>query len=410
MKIGKFSSENNVSIDTIRHYMELGLIIPEKIGGHYDFDEVCKRDLEEIFTLKSMEFTLNEIKSIFLFKRLGKLTPYQEVECYRQFFISKCKKIKEQIEELHNAKLKLEDEIDRLSSNEDQENRTLGVDISALSLFKCLMCGKDLTLHEGHIANNQVINGILRCKCGNEYTIDDGVLIGKNNIDDYEENLNYNDRKLYIAEYLNETDLKYLDNIYKGLDWAYKKLNFEELRGKKILDLGSGSGFLLRQIYNDLPESSLYIAVDHDIERHRFLKAMLEKAECQKKVIFICSDFLDIPIKDKSIDMLLDYTGTSNYSFENEEFLLKLIDKLVKDDAFLLGGYILFAKFSVTSWINHNYRKNFILKNVKEELKNLGYIAIDERVSEVLNKGGRFENYFKEDEKVYTYGFYGRRY
>jgi len=118
---------------------------------------------------------------------------------------------------------------------------------------------------------------------------------------------------------------------------------------------------------------------------------------------------LDIPIKDKSIDMLLDYTGTSNYSFENEEFLLGLVDRLVKDDAFLLGGYILFAKFSVNSWMNHKYRKNFILENVKEEIKNLKYRLIDERVSGVLNKGGKFENYFSEDEKVYSYGFYGKR-
>ncbi len=32
MKIGKFGELNNISIDTIRHYMDLGLIIPEKKG------------------------------------------------------------------------------------------------------------------------------------------------------------------------------------------------------------------------------------------------------------------------------------------------------------------------------------------------------------------------------------------
>ncbi|WP_432403007.1 MerR family transcriptional regulator [Wukongibacter sp. M2B1] len=409
MKIGKFSSENKLSIDTIRHYMELGLIIPEKSGGHYDFDEVCQRDLEDILTLKDMEFTLNEIKSIFMFKRLGNLTPYQEVECYRQFFVSKHKKIIKQMEELQNAKSRLEDKIDDIISKKDQQSHILGVDIGGLSLFKCIVCGGDLTLNEGQIENNQIMKGNLSCKCGNKYIINDGILIGENKFTYYEEWPSYYDRRSYISEYLNETDPKYLDNIYKGLDWSYRKLNFEELRGKKILDLGSGFGFLLRHIYNDLPEDSLYIAVDHDIERHKFLKAMLERAECQRKVIFICSDFLHIPIKDRSIDILVDYTGTSNYSFENEEFLLGLLDKLVKENAFLIGGYILFDKFGANSWIKDKYRKNFILKNVKAEIEKLKYKAIDERISDILKKGGRFENYFNEDERVYTYGFYGKR-
>lgn len=33
MKIGKFGEKNNLSIDTIRHYMDLRLIIPEKKGA-----------------------------------------------------------------------------------------------------------------------------------------------------------------------------------------------------------------------------------------------------------------------------------------------------------------------------------------------------------------------------------------
>ena len=38
MRIGKFAESNKISIDTIRHYMEFGLIIPEKKGSHYHFD------------------------------------------------------------------------------------------------------------------------------------------------------------------------------------------------------------------------------------------------------------------------------------------------------------------------------------------------------------------------------------
>lgn len=409
MKIGKFSSENNISIDSIRHYMELGLINPEKIGGHYDFDDRCKEDLKETLSLKGMEFTLNEIKSIFQFKKLGKLTPYQEIEIYKEFYINKHDKITKHIEKLHSARLKLEGEIEQISEKKSKDHFAIGIDISALSILKCLKCSGSLALDEGHITNNQVVDGILRCRCGNQYKIDEGILIGENYFEHYEENLNYSDSKSYIAEYISETDPKYLENIYKGLDWVHKKLNFQELRSKTILDLGSGFGFLTREIYDDLPEDSLYIAVDHDIERHRFLKKMLEKAGYPKKVIFICSDFLKIPIKDKSIDMLFDHSGTSNYSFEHVEFLLKLIDGLVKDDGFLLGGYIIFDKFSVNSSISHEYRRNFTLENVKEQIKNLGYKAIAERKSGALQKGGRYESYFSEDEKVSTYGFYGKR-
>ncbi len=34
MRIGNFSNINNISIDTIRHYMDLRLIIPENIGAN----------------------------------------------------------------------------------------------------------------------------------------------------------------------------------------------------------------------------------------------------------------------------------------------------------------------------------------------------------------------------------------
>ena len=414
MKIGKFSSENDVSIDTIRHYMELGLIIPEKVGGHYDFDKRCKKDLDDIFSLKEMGFTLNEIKSIFLFKRLGKLTLYQEIEIYKQFFTDKYKKVVKDIEVLQNTKLKLENRIKELSSKKYKENFTIGIDIGALDLFKCLKCNGDLILYEGHIIKNQIIEGKLRCKCGNEYTIKEGILFTNNDLDYIENKFNYRDGKFYItehsiAEYLNETAPEYLDKLYKGLEWYYKKLQFKELKNKVILELGSGAGFLLRYVYNDLPDDSLYIAVERDINKHRFLKKILEGAEGQKRVIFICSDFLEIPIRDKSVDLLLDYSGTSNYSFEHQEFLLKLIDNHIKDDALLLGGYILFKKFSIHSLINDEYKKNFILSNVKEEIKKLKYRVIDERISDVINEGGKYENYFKEDEEVYNYGFYGKR-
>ncbi|HDR7607879.1 TPA: MerR family transcriptional regulator, partial [Bacillus mycoides] len=78
MKIGKFGEKNNLSIDAIRHYMDLGLIIPEKKGGHYFFDEYCQKDVELILEYKWLGFSLNEIKELFLYKSLAKSINYEK--------------------------------------------------------------------------------------------------------------------------------------------------------------------------------------------------------------------------------------------------------------------------------------------------------------------------------------------
>ena len=64
MKIGKFGEVNNISIDTIRHYMDLSLIIPEK-GGQFFLMMYCQRDLKLILHYKDLGFSLNEIKNYF---------------------------------------------------------------------------------------------------------------------------------------------------------------------------------------------------------------------------------------------------------------------------------------------------------------------------------------------------------
>jgi DNA-binding transcriptional MerR regulator len=400
MKIGKFTRQNNITLDTVRYYMDLGLILPEKTGAQYDFDERCQRDLESIINLKEIGFTLNEIKSIFTLKRLGNLTTYQENEYYMDFFSNKKTELSAKIKELNIFREKLEEKIDELSKIKSMDNFKIGLDIEALKLFRCLKCRKELMLSDGIIVNNQVMEGKLKCTCGEEYKIEDGILLVGNvqhigNVD--------------IVEYINSTDSEYLDNIYSGLEFMNKKIPFEELNNKIILETGSGTGFFLRNIYSDLPDDSLYIAVDHDLNRHKFLKSMLQKSKQPKKVIFLCCDFLKMPLKDNIVDVLIDFTGTSNYSFEHEEFLLDLIDKPLKRDLILMAAYITFNNFSIETDISEKLRKNFILKNIKSNLLNLKYNIIDERLSKAISKGGKYEDYFKNNEKISSYVIYAKR-
>ncbi|MGH4123405.1 MAG: MerR family transcriptional regulator [Clostridium sp.] len=405
MRIGEFAETNKLSIDTIRHYMDLELIIAEKQNGQYYFDSRCQKDLDDILNFKSMGFSLNEIKTIFFYKGFGMFTNYQEDVYYKALFMDKYKKLENDIDKLIKIKEKLQIKIENLADSTFKQVNPLGIDLRNLSLFKCNKCKGDLILMDGVINNNQVIEGKLKCSCGEEYYIEAGILKVGEVCTKSKVNFNHD----FVMEYVNVTDTCYLDNLRKGFEWMVRKISDCNLDNKILLELGTGVGFFLRNIYNEIPDSCLYIAVDHDFERQNFLKSLFERIDCKKNIIFICSDFLEVPIKEKSVDIVLDISGTSNYSFEHEDFLLDLVDSYIKEDGYLFGLYILFKNFSVNSLIENKYRKNFVFKNVKESITTLKYQVSDEKTWEYVEKGGKYDNYFVEGEKVYTYSFYGKR-
>ena len=402
MKIGAFAKQNQVGIDTIRHYIDLELLIPQKKNKQYEFDWQCQDDFNEILFLKSLGFTLHEIKNIFIVKHLGKMTSFQQDEYYKNIFRGKYQHTQAEIEKLNDEQSHLKEELHKLEIKNEHKSLKMGIQLNWVQYLACDRCGGSLAIKQAVIEDNMIISGKLSCKCGNEYSVKDGILFAFDGLND-------DDPPVDVLSYIQNTDTEYLNRIYKTLEWNAQHVNPENLAKKVILELGSGSGFFLRRIYDNLPDDAVYIAADYDPGKLRFLKGILEKAEKRKEIFFICCDFPRIPLKTRSVDVLYDFTGTSNFSFEHGEFLLRLVERFLKTEAELLGSYIVFQNFSPSSIVPVDFRPNFQIHSLKKQIEELGFIKKDEYTSDVVTKGGIYENYFRSGEKVLDYSFFGKR-
>lgn len=405
LKIGKFSEKNNVSIDTIRHYIDMRLIIPDKVGAQYMFDEKCQEDLENILDLKSLGFSLNEIRNISFYEELAKLDSYEKYDGYKKIFYDKYNEVSSKIDRLKLVQEGLKKKIESFEVDDKKLINQVGIPLKALKLISCLKCKKELELADGNIKNNIITNGILKCTCGEEYLIKDGILI--TDIEDMKEN-NYKINYI-IDDYIKETDEKYISNLKTNLTWIEKRFSNIDLDNKVILELGSGYGFLLRCISGNLKTDSIYIAIDNNINRHLFLKNVIKNSNISRNVVFICTDFESIPLKSESVDILLDCTGSTNYWFDREKFTLDFIDSLMKRESYLASAYILFKKFDINGFIKLEKRKYFSINYIKEQLNKSKFRILEEYESVSLTKPGLYEDYFTENEEVFSYLVFGKR-
>ena len=415
MKIGPFAAKHQTSIDTIRHYMSLGLLFPEKNGVQYDFDENCSKDYAQIVELKKIGFTLSEIQQLILYRRIGKLTEYDQRSTYLSFFEKKKAHIEEDIQKLVEMKMQLSAAIDEMTlKQKDVQQRpeaTLGLALKSLELLACPFCHTSYSISEGAIQKGVLVDARLSCRCDHELHVMEGIVYTREvilqnstpldfgSIEQYSEN--------YIDEYINTTHIDYLKKLHAGLTWSSRHISTASLEGKVALELGSGHGYFMRHMMDWFPENSTYIAVDHNPVKLKWLKKILERHHPKCNILFLCADFKQLPLKHRCVDALLDISGSSNYAFDHTDFLLHRVDPLLKENATLHGYYILFDNFVKHSKISLAYREGFKLNKIKSELSLLGYVCTDELLTEPVEKGGPLEDYFVEGECVRTYLYTG---
>ncbi|GAU75821.1 MerR family transcriptional regulator [Fusibacter sp. 3D3] len=410
MKIGKFASKNNVTIDTIRHYMTLDLIVPEMNGSQYDFDERCQTDLSEILHFKSIGFSLQEIQTLLIFKRIGRLTGYEKSLYYQSFFKQKMNAINENMAQLEIMKDKLTHAMKRVEATleKPEHHSVFGIPFSFLSQIACYKCKSTMIMSEGTVIDQRLVKGLLTCTCGTQYTIEEGILI-VNSEDLISTHTDETRASFYVEYYIIHTDYEYLNNLYKSFEWAYKNIPFKVYENKTLLELGIGHGFFLRYFYDTIHSSNRYIAVDHDISRLKWLRNSLISNPTTFDLLLIACDFKKIPLHNNAVDVLLDISGSTNYAFDHPEFLLSELSQLYNKECDLIGSYLLFKNFSKNSRIEPFLRDHFKLKPVCEQISKLKFEEKLSYMSNVVTRGGKFEDFFVEGENIFSFICYGKR-
>lgn len=113
LKIGDFSKLSRISIRMLRHYAEIGLLVPAYIddfSGYRYYSEAQLLVSHRIIALKDMGFSLASIQEI--------LKSYDNPQALAQFLLLKQAEIKEQAEEASRRLRLLETTIERLRKDD----------------------------------------------------------------------------------------------------------------------------------------------------------------------------------------------------------------------------------------------------------------------------------------------------
>lgn len=411
MKIGSFAKQHNVTINAVRHYIEKKLLLPKKDGSQYDFDENCNDDMKKIMFLKNIGFTLTEIQEIFSITRFSLLKSDYDVNCYLDLISSKKNLLLGEKNKIESSIFMLNEEIERLKvseyKNSEQAVQNLGFPIDMLHLLSCPKCGNSLSIKGATIDNNMIFEGTLLCRCSYSANIDNGIIISDLNNNNNNCKINYD--KYFSKSYKNVSNIDWINFMYDGLCWISKVMDMDTHSKKVILDLGTGSGTLYKHIQDSLKDS-VYIATNNELSVLKDFKYNLEKYSFNENTIFICGDYLSIPLKNKSVDIILDYYASTRFSYFYNDYLFNsVISKLIPNGN-LIGTYIYTdSNSNILKIYEKNTRSLFYKDNLLSNLKALNFSNSTFVHLDQVNEIAPFKDLLHEDDVLYQVGYIGTK-
>lgn len=332
MRIGVFSKKHQVTQDAVRFYLEKGLLVAHKRGEQYYFTSSDGEDLETIKMLKGLQFSLSAILELMTLKRLSG----EDSALYRQKYL---RYLKEQQGEAFAMRKKAES-LERILherieevEKEERKDRVLGMPLEALAILACPTCGIKLPLKRGDLVDHMVVEGDFQCSCGFEAKVRAGVFIYEPSV---LTKMSCGRRMQTKEEFLEKSSHTYINHLYQTMGLMMERIHEVKTPLPYMLELNNCVGFFLQQYLKELREETTYILVDYDLERILQLKRNLETYAKHDRFLFLCCDYDALPLKEKSVDLLVDFGMVRNFEKETGKCLLSSILPLLKEE----GDYV----------------------------------------------------------------------
>lgn len=340
MRIGQLARRTGLTIDSIRHYMDIGLLIPLKKGSQYLFEEKSVEELLLIQQLKLCGFSLSEISRIFAVRRISHLVDQQDIQELVQLYDEKLMELAFRKQQLEESRQTLQAERNRLLQNTQRSYEETGVPVSMLDLLACPVCGESLQLSSVAMNHRYLFAGNMDCSCGYHAEIRDGILIGPS------ENQSPYDRPDLNRELYTDIPAQLITLFQKAYNGMLENLSDTVRPGSVVLETHLNAYCFVHSQIRHLNPAARYILTDKFPEMLTLYKAKIDRLNLGLDILYIADDCHQMPLKAGCVNVFIDFFGSNEHNFYHHSPLLSLLKPLFSPGAALSGTYFSFNPMS----------------------------------------------------------------
>jgi len=171
-------------------------------------------------------------------------------------------------------------------------------------------------------------------------SIRDGILVTGNRYEGAYDSPDL-DRNLYRTMTGEQTKMYQISS-----DTMLQAISKIDLSGKVVAETFINSLYLLFNHYEELPDDCIFIVMDKYEEILRMYKDKLASLGSNKNILFIADASKNFPLKDRCVDLMLDYFSVNENDIYFTSHYYDSMDHYLKADALVLGTMMVLQKNS----------------------------------------------------------------